>query len=136
MGAFQFTTASVSGKGRTEQKKGTVPMFLPRDVIRPNRVRTIPESFSWIDRQILHGGILATLTTEEIALYFFLVLVAGPEGTSFWGYEAISRYLKLPVDALIHATAGLVKKDIVAFRFPTFQVLSISLAKAQPAGRP
>jgi hypothetical protein len=108
----------------------------PRDVINHHRVRTIPESFSWIDRQILHGGILKTLTTEEIALYFFLVLVSGPEGTSFWGYEAISRYLKLPVDDLIHANAGLVKKGLVAFRFPTFQVLSISQAKAMPAERP
>ena len=29
------------------------------------RVRAIPESFSWIDRQLLHGGFLAALTTEE-----------------------------------------------------------------------
>jgi hypothetical protein len=107
----------------------------PREVIRADRVRTIPESFSWIDRQILHGGFLAALSTEEIALYFFLVLVSGPEGTSYWGYKAISRYLKLPEDDLIHATAGLVKKDLVAFRFPTFQVLSLPTAKG-PAGRP
>jgi hypothetical protein len=108
----------------------------PRDVIRADRVRTIPESFSWIDRQLLHGGFLAALTTEEIALYFFLVLVSGPEGTSYWGYQAISRLLKLPEDDLVHATAGLVKKGLVAFRYPTFQVLALPSAVAKTGGRP
>ena len=108
----------------------------PREVIRADRVRTIPDSFSWIDRQVLHGGFLAALTTEEIALYFFLVLVSGPEGTSYWGFKAISRLLKLPEDDLVHATAGLAKKGLVAFRFPTFQVLSLPPAKPMPGGRP
>jgi hypothetical protein len=111
-------------------------MHSPREVIRADRVRTIPESFSWIDRQLLHGGFLAALTTEEIALYFFLVLVSGPEGTSYWGYKAISRLLKLPEDDLVHATAGLVKKGLVAFRYPTFQVLSLPQAVAKTGERP
>lgn len=108
----------------------------PRSPIRSDRVRTIPESFSWIDRQLLHGGFLAALTTEEIAFYFFLVLVAGPEGTSYWGYQAISRLLKIPEDDIIHATAGLAKKGLVAFRYPTFQVLSLPPAAAKTGGRP
>jgi hypothetical protein len=108
----------------------------PREVIRADRVRTIPQSFSWIDRQLLHGGFLKNLTTEEIALYFFLVLVSGPEGTSYWGYQSISRLLKLPEDDLIRATAGLVKKGLVAFRYPTFQVLSLLPAEAKSGWRP
>jgi hypothetical protein len=97
----------------------------PRDIIRADRVRTIPVSFSWIDRQLLHGGFLARLATEEILLYFFLTLVSGPEGTSYWSYQSIAKLLKLPEDNLVHATAGLVKNGLVAFRFPTFQVLSL-----------
>jgi len=108
----------------------------PREVIRADRVRTIPQSFSWIDRQLLHGGFLEKLTTEEIALYFFLILVAGPEGTSYWGYQSISRLLKLPEDELVRATAGLVKKGLVAFRYPTFQVLSLPPAEVKSGGRP
>ena len=108
----------------------------PREVIRADRVRTIPESFSWIDRQLLHGRFLAALTTEEITLYFFLILVSGPEGTSYWGYQAISRLLKLPEDDLIHATAGLAKKGLIAFRYPTFQVLALPPAPAKTGGRP
>ena len=107
----------------------------PREVIRADRVRAIPESFSWIDRQLLHGGYLEKLKTEEIALYFFLVLVSGPEGTSYWGYPSIARLLKLSVDDLVHATAGLVKKGLVAFRYPTFQVLSLPPAEVKRSGR-
>jgi hypothetical protein len=106
----------------------------PREVIRADRVRTIPESFSWIDRQLLHGGYLERLTTEELVLYFFLVLVSGPEGTSYWSYPRIARLLKLPEDDLVHATAGLVKKSLLAFRYPTFQVLSLPPAEGKQSG--
>lgn len=97
----------------------------PRDVIRADRVRAIPESFSWIDREVLHQGFLNDLTVEEIVLYFFLTLAAGPEGTSFWSYRSIAKLLKLPDDDVVHATAGLVRKGLVAFRHPTFQVLAL-----------
>jgi len=107
----------------------------PREVIRADRVRAVPESFSWVDRQLLHGGYLERLTTEEIALYFFLVLVSGPEGTSYWGYPSIARLLKLSEDDLVHATAGLVKKGLIAFRYPTFQVLSLSPAEGRRSGQ-
>jgi hypothetical protein len=96
-----------------------------REPIRPERVRSIPRSFSWIDRELLHRGFLARLEPHEIALYFFLALVAGPEGTSYWSYKHIAELLKLSVDEVLHATGGLVEKDLVAFRYPTFQVLSL-----------
>ena len=101
-----------------------------RAPVLPRRRRSIPHSFSWIDRQILHRKLLHALSSEAILLYFFLTLVAGPEGTSFWSYRAIARILKLTEDQVIDATAELVRCDLVAFRFPTFQVLSIpSLSK-------
>jgi hypothetical protein len=97
----------------------------PRAVIRKDRIRAIPESFSWIDRRLLHGGHLKALQSEEILLYFFLVLVSGPEGTSFWSYKSIGKLLKLSEEDVIRATAALVAKDLIAFRYPTFQVLSL-----------
>ena len=97
----------------------------PRKPPRPDRVRRIPESFSWIDREILHRRLLERLSHEELVLYFFLVLVAGPEGTSFWSYRRIGDILKLSVEEIIDATGGLSRKDLIAFRFPTFQVLSL-----------
>ena len=100
-------------------------MTHPREVLRPDRIRTIPESFSWIDRELLHGGFLKDLKQEEILLYFFLTLTSGPEGTSFWSYRSISKLLKLTEEDVLRATSGLVKKGLIAFRFPTFQVLSL-----------
>lgn len=98
--------------------------MLERRVIRQDRIRQIPKSFSWIDRDILHSGLLLRLTRDETLLYFFLTLVAGPEGTSFWGYRSMGRLLKLSEEDIRLATAGLLKKDLIAFRFPTYQVLS------------
>jgi hypothetical protein len=99
-----------------------------KQLVRPERVRSIPQSFSWIDREILHRGILERLSTEEILLYFFLILVAGPDGTSFWGYRRIAKMLKVSEAQVVEATRGLIKKDILGFRFPTFQVLSLPAA--------
>lgn len=96
-----------------------------REPIRPERIRKIPRSFSWIDRDILHRGILAKLSPEEALLYFFLALVAGPEGTSFWGYRRIGKLLKLDQEEVLRAVRGLIGADLVAFRYPTFQVLSL-----------
>ncbi len=93
--------------------------------VRPDRVRTIPGQFSWIDRALLHRHLLDELSLEEIALYFFLVLVSGPEGTSFWSHTRIAERLKLSVDELLAALRGLIEKGLVDFEYPTYRVLSL-----------
>jgi hypothetical protein len=100
-----------------------------RKPIRPERVRSIPQSFSWIDREILHQGFLKRLSQGEILLYFFLALVAGPEGTSFWSYRSITKLLALTEGELLEAIRGLCRADLVAFNSPTFQVLSLPQAQ-------
>jgi hypothetical protein len=101
-----------------------------RQPIRTDRIRQIPQSFSWIDRELLHQRILPALSHEELLLYFFLVLVAGPEGTSFWSHQRIGKILKLTEDQVLEALRGLMKKDLVAFRYPIFQVLSLPNSNA------
>ena len=96
-----------------------------RDPVLRDRVRTIPRQFSWIDRDLFHRGLLDKLSRDEIALYFFLTLVAGREGTSFWSHARIAECLKLSLDEQLHALGGLIEKDLVAFEYPTFQVLSL-----------
>lgn len=109
-------------------------MIPSRKPIVFERVRSIPRSFSWIDRNLLHHGHLGRLNQSEMLLYFFLVLVAGPEGTSFWGQERIAKILSLTVDEVLEARRGLVEKNLVAFDYPRFQVLSLPEPKAT-AGR-
>ena len=96
-----------------------------RRPVRPDRVRTIPKSFSWLDRDLLHRGFLRELRSEESLLYFFLVLVAGPEGTSFWSQKRLAEFLKLTDSDVLEALRGLLQRDLVAFDYPTFQVLSL-----------
>lgn len=93
--------------------------------VRPDRIRSIPRSFSWIDRDLLHHRFLQRLRRDEISVYFFLVLTAGPEGTSFWSYRRIAKLLKLGEDDVLSAVQGLIRHDLIAFRYPTFQVLSL-----------
>lgn len=97
---------------------------------RPERLRTLPRQFSWIDRDLLHRHWLGKLSQHELLLYFFLVLVSGPEGTSFWSHSTIAKLLGLSLDELLAALRGLLQKDLVAFSYPTYQVLSLP---AEPA---
>jgi hypothetical protein len=102
-----------------------------RKPVHPGRIRSIPPSFSWIDREILHQRFLQKMSQEEMLLYFFLALVAGPQGTSFWSYQRIAKLLKLTQREIEGAIRSLVRKDLIAFRFPTFQVLALPQKKSQ-----
>lgn len=102
-----------------------------RKPVRPDRIRSLPRSFSWIDRELLHRGFLRKLRSEEILLYFFLVLVSGPQGTSFWSFRRIAELLKLEESEVLEALRGLLRHDLVAYRYPTFQVLSLPEARGK-----
>ena len=97
----------------------------------PARIRQIPEGFSWIDRRFVRDGLIAPLSRDEIALYFFLAAVADREGLSYYGDATLAALLKLSPSELEAARRGLVAADLVAFARPLYQVLSIP----RPAGR-
>ena len=90
-----------------------------------DRVRSIPESFSWIDRRILTKNFLPYLSIEEIGLYFFLVSASDRYGMSFYGASKICHALGLTDEEFHQALSGLKEMDLVAYRFPFFQVLSL-----------
>jgi hypothetical protein len=89
------------------------------------RVRRIPQSFSWIDRRLIHDNVLAYLTREEFVLYFFLTTVSNRDGVSYYGPDRIRTYTGLTRAELETARAGLEELDLVAYRFPFYQVLSL-----------
>jgi hypothetical protein len=83
-------------------------------LLSASRRRSVPKTgFSWIDRRFLQGGFLATLTSAEALLYFFLVTVADQDGLSFYGDRRIGAMLKLSQAALEQARRGLERKDLV-----------------------
>ena len=101
--------------------------------IDPQRVRRITGSFSWIDHRLLHDGFLATMTSDEILLYFFLVLVGDRHGLSFYSYDKICALLHLEVERLLLARDRLVAKALMAFEEGRYQVLQLP---ARPLAAP
>jgi hypothetical protein len=95
----------------------------PDDVVDPRRLRTMARPFAWADCRL--RDVLSALTLEEIALLFFLHLVADRRGCSFWADPTLAKRLPLDEEAIRQARAGLVRKGLVAYRYPLYQLLSL-----------
>lgn len=90
-----------------------------------DRVRKIEGSFSWIDHRFVTGGFLQDLSMIEILLYFFLVAVSDRRGLSFYHDDRIASLLKIDLPALGRAREGLVRRSLLAYEFPLYQILSL-----------
>lgn len=97
-----------------------------RAPIVPERVRTIGKrGFAFIPNRFLHDGFFPSLTPDERALYFLLILAGNRHGVSFYQYDTICALLKMPLELYIDARNGLIEKDLVAFDGTRFQVLEL-----------
>lgn len=111
--------------------------MIERNPIMPSRIRRIRDgSFAFIPHRFLRDGFLATLTSDELALYLFLVLAADRNGISFYAYDRICSVLELRLDDYIAARNALIDKDLVAFDGTRFQVLSLPSNPVQPPSKP
>ena len=99
--------------------------MIPKRVLRPERLRVPPKSFSWIDHRLIRDGHLERLQPPEILLYFFLVLVGDAEGLSYYSLPTITRYLKLSLEALKGARQSLLERSLIAYSDPFYQVLAL-----------
>jgi len=91
----------------------------------PDRVRKIEGSFSWLDHRFVTGGFLRDLSTLEILLYLFLVAVSDRNGLSFYHDDRIATLLKIDLPALGQAKEGLIRRSLIAYDSPLYQVLSL-----------
>ena len=97
-----------------------------------NRVRTIPEEgFSWIDRRFVRHGFSNTLSGSEMLLYWFLCSVADKHGLSYYSAPRISTILKLSPESVKHARHGLIRSELVLYRAPLYQVLTLPCSAAR-----
>jgi hypothetical protein len=94
-----------------------------RAPVDPARIRTLPKHFAWADHRLRDR--LSTMTPGEIALLFFLHLVADRTGCSFWADSTIAKKLGLKEGDVIEARYGLLSKGLIAYRYPLFQLLSL-----------
>jgi len=96
-----------------------------KKLLRPDRIRKIEGSFSWIDHRFITGGFLRDLSTVEIALYLFLVAVSDRNGLSFYHDDRIATLLKIDLASLGKAREGLVTRSLLAYDPPLYQILSL-----------
>lgn len=96
-----------------------------KKLLRPDRVRKIEGSFSWIDHRFITGGFLRDLSTLEILLYLFLVAVSDRNGLSFYHDDRIATLLKIDLPSLGKAREELVLRSLVAYDPPLYQILSL-----------
>lgn len=94
-------------------------------VLALGRVRRMPPTgWSWIDGRFLREHAPA-VGRDAIALYFFLAAVADRDGVSFYSDASTAAILRLSPEQVAAARAELVARDLVAYRSPTTQVLSL-----------
>lgn len=97
-----------------------------KEILDPTRIRFIPETgFSWIDRRFLRDGFADTLSGPELLLYWFLCSVADRQGLSFYSGQRTSKILKLIPQSLDRAKRGLIRKQLICYRAPLYQVLAL-----------
>jgi hypothetical protein len=118
-----------------------MPMSRPLAVLKPDRIRILPPSYAWIDRRLRQLGLLASLSTDELSLYLFLVLAADRDGLSCWRIDRMERELPSDAGSLKTARSCLAEKGLIAFSpwssrsiDGTYQVLSIE-PRACPTAR-
>jgi hypothetical protein len=93
---------------------------------RPDRIRSIHGSFSWIDHRFLRQGFDQGLTRLEKLLYFVLVAVSNQEGVSFYSDQRLGELLDIRFPhELVGARSQLVARDLIAFEGKLYQVLEL-----------
>lgn len=93
--------------------------------LRPQRLRHIPPSFSWVDHRLGRHDYFPRADHSAWALYLFLVTVADVQGLSYYSDPAICRQLKMDAVSLSAARQQLVQADLLAYRKPLYQVLAL-----------
>lgn len=99
--------------------------MINKHLLRPQRLRHIPPSFSWVDHRLVRHDYLARADHHAWTLYLFLVTVADAQGLSFYSDAGLCRRLATDQVTLWAARQQLVQADLIAYRKPLYQVLSL-----------
>jgi len=93
--------------------------------ILKHRIRKVPKSFSWVDHRLVRDRHIENCSHSQAALYLFLVCVADNQGLSFYGDPALMAKLSMDQATLDQARSGLIRKSLIAWQRPIYQVLSL-----------
>ena len=107
-----------------------------KQVIRPERVRQVPEQFSWVDQALVQQHFIDRCEPRAAALYLFLVTVSDAQGLSYYGGSTLARRLRLSDEEFASARQQLVDLELIAYRAPLYQVLALPGTAAAPRPAP
>lgn len=93
--------------------------------ICPDRIRSIPEQFSWVDHRLVRDHHIELISHEAAALYLFLITVADCQGLSYYAEASLCERLAMDAATLTSARACLLKYRLVAYKRPLYQVLAL-----------
>ncbi len=94
-------------------------------IICPERLRRIPQQFSWVDHRLVRDGHITGVSSEGLSLYLLLVTVADADGLSYYSDEAVCRLLSMESAVLSRARKELKDAELIAYKRPLYQVLSL-----------
>ncbi len=108
--------------------------MMQKRVLRPDRLRQVPAQFSWLDQRLVRENFLRHGQASAWALYLVLVVVADPQGLSYYSDTTLSRLLRLDPQQLVQARQQLIAGDLLAYEKPLYQVLALpTFTPASPA---
>ena len=102
--------------------------MIAKHPIVEQRLRTLPKQFSWIDHRMVRDGHIRRCTVAGAALYLFLVTVGDAKGLSYSSDASIMDRLSMDHGGLETARSNLITADLIAFKPPLYQVLSLHTA--------
>lgn len=112
-------------------------MRTTKQLLRPERLRLVPEQFSWVDQALVQWGLIDRLDARASSLYLFLVTVADAQGLSYYGSATLAKRLRLSEHEFVAARLQLMELDLIAYQSPLYQVLSLHEGAPQkPPCRP
>ena len=94
-------------------------------MLRPERLRQVPEQFSWVDQALVQRHFIDRCEARAAALYLFLVTVADAQGLSYYGESTLAARLHLSSEELVAARAQLIKIELIDYQVPLYQVLAL-----------
>ena len=108
-----------------------------KQLLQPERLRLIPEQFSWVDQALVQQHFIDRCEARSAALYLFLITVSDAQGLSYYGAPTLARRLRLSDEQLAAARQQLIELELIAYCSPLYQVLALpgTIAAARPTPR-
>lgn len=112
----------------------TEELMIQKHLICPQRLRRIPDRFSWVDQRLVRDRHIDSCSHEAAALYLFLITVADYQGLSYYSDPSLMTRLCMDGSTLETARQNLIRIGLIAYESPLYQVFSLEpLVPTDPA---